>query len=138
MLDSFEHIVFADFEFIAKPGERPDVVCLAWHELPSGQTFRLWRDELGPAPPYRIDDKTLFVCFVANAELGCHLSLGWPLPVHVLDLSPEFRCITNGRTVPAGKGLLGALAYYGFDSIGSKHKDAMRDRIMKGWPFSEK
>jgi DNA polymerase I len=134
-LDSFEQVVLADFEFVAKPGERPDVVCLAWHA--AGQTHRLWRDQLGSAPPYRADDKVLFVCFVGNAELGCHLSLDWPLPAHVLDLSPEFRCITNGRSVPAGKGLLGALAYYGLDSVGSKHKDAMRDRILKGWPFSE-
>jgi DNA polymerase family A len=135
-LDGFEQVIFADFEFIAKPGERPDVVCLAWHV--AGQTHRLWRDQLGDRPPYRTDDKVLFVCFVGNAELTCHLALGWPLPTNVLDLNPEFRCIINGRTVPAGKGLLGALAYYGFDSIGSKHKDAMRDRIVKGWPFSEK
>jgi DNA polymerase-1 len=137
-LDSFERIIFADFEFISKPGERPDVVCLAWHEWPSRQTYRLWRDQLTDRPPYRIDNKVLFVCFVGNAELNCHVTLGWPLPANVLDLSAEFRCITNGRTVPAGKGLLGALAYYGLDSAGSKHKDAMRDRIMKGWPFSEK
>jgi DNA polymerase I len=135
-LADFEQVIFADFEFIAKPGKRPDVVCLAWHV--AGQTYRLWRDQLGNQPPYRVDDKVLFVCFVGNAELTCHLALDWPLPAHVLDLSAEFRCITNGRTVPAGKGLLGALAYYGFDSSGSKYKDAIRDRIMKGWPFTDK
>jgi DNA polymerase I len=135
-LSDFEQVIFADFEFIAKPGERPDVVCLAWHV--AGQTYRLWRDQLSNRPPpYRTDDKVLFICFVGNAELGCHLVEGWPLPANILDLSAEFRCITNGRTVPAGKGLLGALAYYGFDSVGSKQKDAMRDRIMKGWPFSD-
>ena len=137
-LSSFEDIVFWDFEFISKPGERPDVVCLAWHCVSTGQTHRLWRDQLTDQPPFRIDDTVLCVCFVGNAELCCHLALGWPLPANVLDLSAEFRCITNGRTVPAGKGLLGALAYYGFDSIDSKRKDAMRDRIIKGWPFSEK
>jgi DNA polymerase I len=135
-LSDFERIVFADFEFVAKPGERPDVVCLAWHEQPSGQTYRLWRDQLGPTPPYPIDDQTLYVCFVANAELSCHLALGWPLPANVLDLSAEFRCITNGRTVPAGKGLLGALAYYRFNDVDSKRKDDLRKRIMKGWPFT--
>jgi hypothetical protein len=87
-------------------------------------------------PPYPVDDQTLYVCFVANAELGCHLALGWPLPANVLDLSAEFRGITNGRTVPAGKGLLGALAYFRFNDIDCKRKDAMRERIMKGWPFT--
>ena len=128
--------VFVDFEFIARPGERPDVVCLAWHEAWSGQTHRLWRDQLGNQPPYRMDDKVLFVCFVGNAELSCHLALGWPLPANVLDLNPEFRSMTNGRAAPAGKSLLGALTYFGLDSIGSKRKDDMRTRIMQGWPFT--
>lgn len=137
MLNDYQHVVFADFEFVARPGERPDVVCLAWHEWPSGQTHRLWRDELGEQPPYRTDDKALYVCFVGNAELGCHLALGWPLPANVLDLSPEFRCLVNGRTAPEGKGLLGALAYFGLETIGSKRKDDLRRRIMQGWPFTE-
>jgi DNA polymerase I len=136
-LGDYEQIIYWDFEFVSKPGQHPDVVCLAWHEWPSGQTHRLWRDQLGDRPPFRIDDKVLCVCFVGNAELACHLALGWPLPVNVLDLSAEFRCITNGRIVPAGKGLLGALAYYGLDSIDSKRKDAIRDRIMEGWPFTD-
>ena len=135
-LDDFDQIIFADFEFVARPGERPDVVCLAWHELPAGKTHRLWRNELGDTPPYRIDDRVLFVCFVANAELGCHLARGWPLPAHVLDLSPEFRGYTNGRLTPEGKGLLGALAYFDIPSISSKQKDGLRRRIMKGWPFT--
>ena len=137
-LSDFEQIVFVDFEFIVRPGERPDVVCVAWHDSSTGQTHRQWRSELGALPPYRIDERVLFVCFVANAELGCHLALGWPPPANVLDLNTEFRCIVNGRAVPAGKGLLGALAYYGLDSISSKHKDTMRDRILQGWPFTAK
>jgi DNA polymerase I len=132
----FEEIVLADFEFVSSPGERPDVVCLGARELRSGRTHQLWRDQLGHSTPYRIDDKTLFVRFVANAELACHLALGWPLPHNVLDLSPEFRCITNGRTTPSGKGLLGALAYYRLDAIGTKQKDVMRNRIIQGWPFT--
>jgi hypothetical protein len=132
-ISDFEKIVFADCEFIARPGERPDLVCVAWHD---GQTHCLWRDQLGAHPPYPIGDRTLFVCFVANAELGCHLALKWPLPAHVLDLNTVFRSIVNGRITPEGKGLLGALAYFGIDSIGSKRKDAMRSRIMQGWPFT--
>jgi hypothetical protein len=132
----FREVWLHDFEFIAQPGERPDVVCLAAHELCSGQTLRLWRDQLDTLPPYRTDRDVLFINFVANAECACHLALDWPLPAKVLDLSPVFRNITNGRTTPEGKGLLGALRYYGLDTIGTKQKDAMRERIMKGWPFS--
>ena len=132
----FEQIWFVDFEFISRPGERPDVVCLCAKELRSGQTLRLWRDQLGATPPYRTDAKALFVCFVANAECACHLALGWPLPEKILDLSPAFRCVVNGRAVPNGKGLLGALSYYDINSIGAKRKDSMRARILQGWPFS--
>jgi hypothetical protein len=136
-LGNFEQIIYADFEFVSRHGELPDVVCLAWHEEPSGQTHCLWRDQLGAAPPYRTDDRVLFVCFVANAELGCHLALNWPLPVNVIDLSAEFRRHVNGRAVPEGKGLLGALAYFNLDRIDAKQKDAMRERITRGWPFSD-
>lgn len=132
----FEEIWLWDFEFVSLPGERPDVVCLAAHELRSGQTLRLWRDELGEQPPFRTDNGVLFVSFVANAECACHLALGWPVPARVLDLNPAFRNLTNGRSTPEGKGLLGALRYYGLDAIGSKQKDAMQRRVMKGWPFT--
>jgi DNA polymerase family A len=132
----FKQIWCADFEFVPKSGEHPDVVCLCAYEMRSGQTIRLWRDQLGTVPPYRMDAGALFVCFVANAELACHLALNWQLPVNVLDLSPEFRCIVNGRHVPEGKGLLGALAYYKIPSIGGKRKAAMQNRVIAGWPFS--
>ena len=135
-LGRFTNVYLVDFEFVSKPGERPDVVCLAWRDLRAGQTFSLWRDELGADPPYSTGPDTLFVSFVGNAECACHLALGWPLPAKVLDLSPEFRCLVNGRTVPEGKGLLGALRYYGLDTISTKQKDAMQKRVMAGWPFS--
>jgi hypothetical protein len=105
----FEEIWLHDFEFIARPGERPDVVCLSARELRSGRTLRLWRNQLS-APSYRTDRDALFVSFVANAECTCHLALGWPPPARVLDLSPAFRNITNGRTTPEGKSLVGARA----------------------------
>jgi DNA polymerase I len=132
----FEEVWLVDFEFISEPGEHPDVVCLVAHELRAGQTIKLWRNQLGAEPPYRTDTGALFVCFAATAECTCHLALGWPLPARTLDLSPVFRCIVNGRVAPEGKGLLGALAYYGVDTIGAKRKDAMRDRIIEGWPFN--
>jgi hypothetical protein len=64
----FEEIWLYDFEFIARPGEHRDVVCLVAHELRSGRWIRLWRDQLGEQPPYRTDRDALLVNFVANAE----------------------------------------------------------------------
>jgi hypothetical protein len=126
-----------DFEFIAPPGERPDVVCLVYRDLHTGQTTRLWRDQLSGQPPYEIADDTLVCCFVANAEISCHLALGWPVPRNILDLSPEFKCQVNGRGLPRkNQGLIGALQYFGLNSIPAKRKDAMRNRILKGWPFA--
>ena len=78
----------------------------------------------------------LFVSFVANAEMACHLSLGWPVPKNVSRPEPGFRNLTNGRSTPEGKGLIGLLRYYGLDAIDAKRKDAMRERIMQGWPFT--
>jgi hypothetical protein len=134
----YEEIWLHDFEFVARPGERPDVVCLTAHELRSGRTLRLWRDELGAQAPYRTDRGALFVNFVANAEAACHHALGWPVPANILDLSPAFRNLTNGKLTPEGKGLIGALRYFGLDAIDAKRKEAMRDRIIQGWPFTPK
>jgi hypothetical protein len=129
-----------------EPGEHPDVVCLCAKEIRTGQTLRLWRDQLlrGTAP-YRTDAKVLFVCFVANAECTCHLALDWPLPEKILDLSPAFRCVINGRlplTDSSGKkkkgqkALIDALTHFGINTIDAKYKDAMRERILRGWPFT--
>jgi DNA polymerase I len=136
-LRSFAHVTLEDFEFISVPGERPDVVCMVFHELDTGQTTRLWRDQLSDRLPYDGGADTLVVSFVFNAEGTCHLALGQPLPRNVLDLSPEFKCHVNGKGIPRkNQGLIGALQYFGLSSIAPKRKDAMRARIIKGWPFT--
>jgi hypothetical protein len=138
----FKRIVLEDFEFQVLPGERPRVVCGQFYELLSGQSWQLWRDtpdQSGDQPPYLIDDETLVICFVANAEMSCHLALddGWAVPKHVLDLSPVFKCLVNGRGIPRKQqSLLGALKYFELDTMAPAIKDSMRDRIMKGWPFT--
>jgi len=134
----FPRVILEDFEYSSALGERPDVVCGVFHDLSTGQTTRLWRepdDRL--TPPYDLGPDTLVVSFVFNAEGVCHLSLGWSLPRNVLDLSPEFKCYVNGKGIPRkNQGLIGALQYFGLSSTAPKHKDAMRDRIMKGRPFT--
>jgi hypothetical protein len=139
----FEEVVLFDFEFNGgthnpcNDGNRPHVVCLTACELRSGRQFRLWHDQLGAEPPYRIDDKTLVVAFYASAELGCHLSLGWKLPRHVLDLFIEFRRLTNhsgDNQVKAG--LLAALDYFKLDSIEALAKEHWRDVVLRGGPWT--
>jgi DNA polymerase-1 len=135
----FTHIILEDFEFVLKPGERPDVVCGAFFDLNTGQTTLRWRDELDvdglPYDPQRAD--TLVVSFVFNAEGACHLALGQPLPKNILDLSPEFKCHVNARGIPRkDQSLVRALQYFGESAIAPKRKDAMRARIMRGWPFA--
>jgi hypothetical protein len=137
MFDAWREAWAADFEFVAHPGERPEVVCLVARELKSGRTIRLWRDQFGATPPYPLDADCLYVAYYASAELGCHLALGWPLPARVLDLFAEFRNRTNGLPTIAGRGLVGALAAHGLDSIGADEKAEMRDLVMRGGPWSD-
>jgi hypothetical protein len=145
VLDQFEEIVLVDFEFnngARNPrgeGNRPYVVCFCAHELRSGRKFRLWRDQLVgmKAPPYRIDNRTLFVVYYASAELCCHLSLGWELPTNILDLFIEFRRLTNhsgDHQPPAG--LLDALDYFRLDSIEAQAKENWRAMVLRGGPWS--
>jgi hypothetical protein len=119
------------------PGSRPDVVCYAFHDLGTGQTTTLWRDQLTARPPFCVGPDTLVVSFVFNAEACCRLALGWPLPRNVLDLSAEFKLQVNGHGIARkNQGLIGALQHFGLRSIALKRKDAMRDRILRGWPFT--
>jgi DNA polymerase-1 len=136
LLDAFREVVAVDFEFIATTGDRPNPVCLVAHELRSGRRFRIWQDQLGPAPPYATGPDVLFVAFYASAELGCYRVLGWPAPVHALDLFTEFRNRTNGLPTPSGSSLLGALTYFGLDGMGATEKDDMRALILRGGPWS--
>jgi hypothetical protein len=68
--------------------------------------------------------------------VGCHLALGWPVPERVLDLFAEFRAHTNGRHVPCGVGLLGALAYFDLPAVDAVDKEEMRSLAMRGGPYT--
>jgi DNA polymerase family A len=143
----YRTVVVADFEFefgghssfedASRSGERPRPVCMVARDLVSGETWRLWRDGFGPLPPFPIGPDALFVAYYASAELGCFRALGWPKPTNILDLFTEFRDRTNGLSTPAGASLVGALTYFGLDSIGGQEKDEMRALILRGGPWSE-
>ncbi len=135
----FLKIYFIDFEFFAPPGENPEPICLVCRELVSGQEWRWWRDDLlkMTRPPFDTGPESLTVAFYASAEMGCFLSLGWEMPTHILDLYVEFRNISNGLPLPAGRSLLGALVCFGLDGIAAAEKETMRALAMTNGPFSE-
>jgi DNA polymerase-1 len=138
-IKSYREIWAVDFEFGSQPGELPDPVCLVAWELNSGQKIRLWKNQIEKMrrPPYGIDRDCLFIAYYASAELGCHLSLGWPMPDNILDLYIEFRNLTNGLPLPCGKGLLGALTGFGLDGLAGLEKDSMRNLVLRGGPWTD-
>ena len=136
-LADFKEIWLVDFEFSAPPGERPVVRCMVAREVRTDRVLRLWEDQLTSleSPPYGIDSGSLFVAYYASAEMACHLSLGWEMPDHVLDLFVEFRSQTNGLNLPCGAGLLGALSWFDLDAISSADKEVFRQLAMRGGPY---
>jgi DNA polymerase family A len=141
----FRHVVAVDFEFhfgghatlaaAGVSGERLQPVCMCAKDLRTGQVWRLWYDKLGHRPPFPVDRDTLVLAYYSSAELGCFRALGWRQPDHVLDLFTEFRARTNGRGLPNGSGLLGALTYFGIDGIDVTEKRDLQTKIVSSGPW---
>ena len=128
-----------DFEYGSSPGNPPEIRCMVAREFFSGRTIRLWEDQLKARlkPPFDTGSDCLFVAYLASAEFGCFLALNWFFPSRILDLYVEFKRLTSGIKVPAGRGLLGALAYYGIDSIEAAEKEGMRQLALRGGHYAE-
>jgi DNA polymerase I len=141
-LTAYRQIWFVDFEFQAPAGERQLPVCMIAHELHSGKILRYWQDELlltnhTPIPGGK---DCLLIAYYASAELGCYLVLNWQPPFNIIDLFAEYRIITNCKPGAPGASLLGALSYFDLNTIGGLEKDAMRQLVLRGgpWTFEER
>jgi DNA polymerase-1 len=146
----FREIWAVDTEFYPGPGkanggrdgDAPTPLCLVAHEMRSGRTVRLWQDEFGPFPPYRLDAEALILGYMISAEFGTHIGRGWGEPARALDPYLEFRHYLNDGSAKAEdreKGFFsinGALRYFCEDEIDTTHKKDMRDRIIAGPPFN--
>ena len=132
----FRHIWAIDFEFVARAGHRPTVVCLVAKCLLTETGIRLWGGELARCP-FTCSDDELFVAYYASAEASCFDVLGWRRPRRMLDLFAEFRRLTNGGGNAHGNGLIGALLHFGLRTIGAEEKTAMRDLVMCGGPWTD-
>jgi DNA polymerase-1 len=142
MTSPFRELWCVDFEFRSDPGERPWPVCMVAQELQGGRQIRLWRDELLALKraPFDTGADVALVAYYASAELGCFLELGWLLPANVIDLFAEHRVATNGKKLPCGNDLLGALAIRGLAHIDAGEKEAMRQLVIgqRQWSDTER
>jgi hypothetical protein len=146
----FEELWVVDTEYYPGPGlanggrhgDAPTPLCLVALEMRSGRIVRLWQDQFGPFPPYRLDASALVMGYMLSAEFGSHIALGWGRPACALDPYIEFRHhVNNGAARAADRekgffGLDGALRYFHENGIDTAHKTEMRDRILQGPPFN--
>lgn len=139
LANSFKEIWGVDFEFHVSDDGLPRPLCMAAVELRSGRRILLWRDELLAMrePPFSCGADTLVLAYYASAEIGCFLSLGWGLPVNLIDLYAEFRNLTNGLALPSGRGLPGGMSFFGLNFTDAIAKDAMRQLILSREDFSD-
>jgi hypothetical protein len=136
--EDFKEIWVIDYEFISGNGNPSQPICYVAKNVTTNKIIKHWIDGTESSPDYPLDDSSLLVTYYGTAEMGCHASLKFNFPIYLLDLFTEFRCLTNGRRVPAGHSLIGACSYFGISASDATYKDAMRDRILQGPPYSDK
>jgi DNA polymerase family A len=124
-----------------RPRWRSDHAALP-RRLRNAQRVRLWQDELGRFPPYRLDGGACLFGYMLAAEFGFHIARDWGEPAHAIDAYVEFRHYCNDGSLKSGDrekgffGLGGALRYFCEDELDITHKEDMRARIIAGPPFS--
>jgi hypothetical protein len=117
-------------------GNRPNPVAVCAREIFSGREYRMFQGEFPPKPPYDTGSRTLFLTFVASAEYGTHIALGWPLMESMIDLSAEWRAQRNGLLTTGVKyDLISVAQACGLHTITKDHKQDMRNRILRGEPW---
>ena len=135
---NFKEIWFVDFEFRAPDGQTPEPRCMVAKELKSKTLKRLWlHGRRIDEPPFDLGEDTLYVAYYGSAEVGCHLSLNWPVPKNLLDLFVEFRINMNGFNPHGGFSLLGALSSFGVGHMAPTVKESMRDLAMQEGDYTE-
>ncbi len=128
-----------DYEFYGDDSDPlPTPICYVAKNLKTGELIRHWITKKESYPEYSLNDKSLFIAFYSPAEMRCHLALNFDFPIYILDLFPEFRCLTNGLKTPSGSSLIGACLYYGLSPSDASYKEAMRTRILEGPPYNKK
>jgi DNA polymerase family A len=128
-----------DFEYgiDANKRQRP-IHCMVARQWGTSRGIRCWGEELYARrqAPFPVDARTVLVTYSGIAELRAFMELNWALPVNVFDAFVEFRLLANGRSVPAGYSLLGALSAFGLDAMDAAEKADLQALALRGPPFT--
>jgi DNA polymerase-1 len=128
---------FVDFEFRDVKDGTYEVHCGVALNLESRELIEEWQ----PGETSRIgqlfhDKENVLVAYYASAEILSLVSIGGAIPKEVLDLYVEFKRLTNGKFAKYGKGLLGALKWFGLEVLDYFEKEEMRELAKRGGPYS--
>jgi len=153
VLATYREVWVVDTEYVSgtpslkgnpTPNGEPVVpVCLAGQELHSGKVVKLALNHQGQEAenPLPVGADVLHIVYMATAEMGFYLAMGWALPQNVLDLWVERRNLTNGlldnNFEPIDTSLVGTCSDYGLVHTATERKELMRSRILQGFPFHE-
>ena len=142
-ISDFSEIMLLDFEFNwqgASHPRLPHVVCGCAYAVRAQKPYQIWGDDgngFCSVPPWPCDRNTLFVSFNAPAEISCYMSLGWPLPVFILDLLIEYRLLRNGILFKkASRKLADVMHRENLMWIDPDNKDEMHELILRGGPYT--
>jgi hypothetical protein len=131
---TFNHVYLHDWEWLPVPGEQAlHPLSVVVHDLVADRSWRYYGDALEALRgkcPFDVGPNALWVATHGAGDLQCFLTLGWPLPVHVIDTATEFRHETNGkfedRKQSANAGQLDMARYYRVPAMSQKTKEAGR------------
>jgi DNA polymerase-1 len=136
-LSAYRSIWAVDTEYRADPDADPiEPVCIVGKELRTGRMVVGRWPNLGqcPIPGSKAD---LVVAYAFSAEARFYHTLGWPIPVNILDLYVERMRYRNGHFRDSNDKLLTAMAEFGLAHMAPSEKDDMVRLINRGAPYSD-
>jgi DNA polymerase I len=144
---NYRTVLLIDTEFRQTPFGHVHPVCLVAKDVVSGHEYRTWTDDSDTSELPTLPDgpNVLYVSYSAPAEWSCWLAWGWELPCNILDLHAVHRLENNGLTEfqrgeerPLRCSLLSLMQEkdLGHLAMSEAHKEAMRNLILQGGPYT--
>lgn len=118
-------------------------ICLCALDVITLERRNIWLTPGMPCP-FDMTKDEYFILFAADADILTFISMGWPVPLNVLDPRLEWMRIDNGGDQfksssgkKKGYGLLDAARAYHLPSTPAHIKKYWQDRAAQGGPFTK-